>query len=79
MDKLSILQRIFCDVFDDDALKIDMSTSQEEVEEWDSVAQIKLILSIEEEFGIRFQMEEVSATKNVGEFIKMIERLLDKK
>jgi acyl carrier protein len=79
MDKLSILQRIFCDVFDDDALKIDMSTSQEEVEGWDSVAQIKLILSIEEEFGIRFQMEEVSATKNVGEFIKMIERLLDKK
>jgi acyl carrier protein len=79
MDKLSILQRIFCDVFDDDALKIDMSTSQEEVEGWDSVAQIKLILSIEEEFGIRFQMEEVSATKNVGEFIKMIESLLDKK
>jgi acyl carrier protein len=79
MDKLSILQRIFCDVFDDDTLKIDMSTSQEEVEGWDSVAQIKLILSIEEEFGIRFQMEEASTTKNVGGFIKMIERLLDKK
>ncbi len=79
METLKILQRIFCEVFDDDALNITTNTSQKEVEEWDSVAQVKLVLSIEEEFGIRFQMEEVSALKTVGGFIEVIERTLEEK
>jgi acyl carrier protein len=50
--------------------------SAEDVEEWDSLLQISIVVAIEKEFGVRFRVGEVEATRNVGEFADLILRRL---
>lgn len=66
------LNEIFCNVFDDDDLKINDSTNAEDIEDWDSLEQINLIVSIENEFGMMFEISEVSDLANVGEMADLI-------
>jgi acyl carrier protein len=65
------LQKIFDDVFLD-AVVIHEEMSAEDVEEWDSLLQITIVVAVESEFNIRFRIGEVEATKNIGEFIDLI-------
>jgi acyl carrier protein len=48
-------------------------TRRRDVADWDSVAHVKLILSLEEEFGIRFSEDEVSSIQTVGELLDAVE------
>jgi acyl carrier protein len=73
MDRLFTLQEIFRQVFDDDALAVTPDTSRRDVADWDSVAHVKLILFLEEEFGIRFSEDEVSSLETVGDLLAAIE------
>ena len=66
------LQEIFRDVFDDEELEIREEMSAKDIEDWDSLAQIKLIIAIEKEFGVKFNLEEVSKLKNIGEMLVQI-------
>ncbi|NLT09700.1 MAG: acyl carrier protein [Ruminococcus sp.] len=66
------LTAVFCDVFDDDSIKISDSTSAADIEDWDSLEHINLISAVENEFGMRFKMKEVSGMKNVGEMLDII-------
>jgi acyl carrier protein len=50
--------------------------SAKDVSEWDSLLQISIVVAVEAEFGVRFQVGEVEATKNVGEFADLIGRHL---
>lgn len=68
------LRRVFREVFDDSQLSISESTSRPDIEDWDSIAHIKLVLTTEEVFGIRFTTDEVASIKSVGQFIDIIER-----
>jgi acyl carrier protein len=77
MDILTRLRRIFRETFDDETLEVTASTGPDGLEGWDSVAQVKLVLAMEEEFGIRFDTEEVSGLKTVGEFASAIQTHLD--
>jgi len=76
MDIRERLQNVFRDVFDDENLEIFDEMTSNDVEDWDSLTHINLILDIESEFGIKFTTEEVTKAKNVGEFIKIIESKL---
>jgi acyl carrier protein len=71
---LSSLQNIFEEVFDDPNLRITPETASHEIPEWDSVAQVKLVLSVEETFGIRLSSDEVTTIHSVGDFIRAIQR-----
>ena len=53
------LQSVFIDVFDDEDLTISNSTNSDDIEEWDSLNHIALVLSIEKCFNIRFMTGEV--------------------
>lgn len=66
------LQEIFRDIFDDEELVITEEMTAADIEDWDSLAQINLILAIEKEFGVKFNLEEVSKLKNIGEMLEMI-------
>ena len=55
------LTEVFQDVFDDDGIVLSDSTSAEDIEDWDSLSHITLLSSIEEEFGLHFQMKTVTA------------------
>lgn len=65
------LEEIFEDVFDE-KVTLTSETTAEDVEDWDSLSHITLISAVEEEFGIKFKMKEVSAMKNVGEMVSII-------
>ena len=43
-----------------------------DIEDWDSLAQINLIIAIEKEFGVKFNLEEISKLKNIGEILEII-------
>ena len=67
------LTGILQDVFDDDSLQATPELTAADVEEWDSLNHVRLILTIERAFGIKFAAAEVSNLKNVGELMRLIE------
>lgn len=69
----SRLTEIFREVFDDDDLVVGPALTADDVEEWDSLNHIRLVLSIEKGFGLRFSAAEVGNLKNVGEFVELIQ------
>ena len=69
---LENLNEIFQDIFDDDSLVITETTTANDVEDWDSIEHINLIDAVEKEFGMKFNMQEVSGMKNVGEMVQII-------
>ena len=78
MDILKRLEVIFRDIFDDENIVLTNETTANDIEDWDSLAQINLIVAIRREFKINFDLEEVSKYKNVGEIVKAIENKLNK-
>lgn len=79
MEKAEIfskLHEIFMDVFDLDELELTDETSANDIEEWDSLSHIQLIVAIEKAFGIKFTSLEIMKWRNVGEMVtSMLEKL----
>ena len=76
-DISNVIQRftpIFRDVFDNDELIIHASTTAQDVDGWDSLAHIRLVVSIEKNLGLRFSASEVSELESVGEMARLILR-----
>lgn len=67
------LNSVFCDVFDDDALVITENTTADDIDDWDSLAQITLITAIEKEFAVRFDVKTALTLKKISEIIDFIE------
>lgn len=72
MDIKNDLQEIFRDVFDDENLVISEETTADDIEDWDSFAQMNLIVAMEKQFGMKFNIKEINSLKNVGEMIELI-------
>ena len=70
------LNEVFIDVFDDKEIRINDSTTANDVEGWDSLMHITLISEVENTFGIRFNMKDVAKMKNVGEMVDIILELI---
>lgn len=66
------VQEIFRDVFDEEDLDILDETNAEDIEDWDSLAQVRLTVAIEKKFGIKFDFGELNALHNVGEMLELI-------
>lgn len=66
------VQEIFRDVFDDDTLVITDLTNSDDIEDWDSLEHISLIMSMEKEFDMKFDIKEVGKLENVGGMIDLI-------
>ena len=63
---------IFKTVFSDPQLSISAATTASDIDEWDSLAQITLLMSMEQTFGIQFSLDEVEDLQNVGEIVELI-------
>lgn len=66
------MNEIFRNVFDDEEIELHDETNAEDIEDWDSLEQINLIVAIENEFGMMFDMSEVADLANVGEMVDLI-------
>lgn len=67
------LTEIIRDVLDDENLILDRETSANDVEDWDSLAHISIIVAIEKEFKVKFDLYELKPLKNLGEMIDLIQ------
>jgi len=77
MDKEKIVKElnlVFQRVFDDPSLMIFESMTAKDVEDWDSLSHIRLIVEVEKHFSISLTTKEVKSLANVGEFIHLIFR-----
>ena len=73
--KDAILQRvgeIMSDTFDLDDLNVTRETTAGEIEEWDSLSHVRLIVAIERAFKIKFSNAEIERLRNVGELVDAI-------
>jgi acyl carrier protein len=66
------LSEVFQDVFDDETITVNETTTSEDIEDWDSLEHINLIAAVEQEFGMKFTMGQVVTMKNVGEMADII-------
>jgi acyl carrier protein len=66
------LNQIFCEVFDDDDIKIAPEMTANDVDGWDSLSHVNLIVAIENKFNIRFSQKELLTFKNVGNLLDSI-------
>jgi len=79
MNRAEILKKInniFQTVFEDDSLVITELTHSADIEDWDSLAQVTLITTVEDTFNIQFLLEDVMKMQNVGNMMDIIEREL---
>ncbi len=75
MDRESVQKRlttIFQDIFDDPSLEVKDEMTAADVEAWDSLSHINLIVAVEKEFKIKLTTAEVRGLNNVGDFIALI-------
>lgn len=63
---------IIRDVLDDETIVLTRETTANDVEDWDSLAHISIIVAIEKEFKVKFDLYELKPLKNVGEMVDLI-------
>ncbi len=66
------VREIFREVFDDETLAVNDSTNSSDIEDWDSLEHITLVVSMEKEFNMKFDLKEVNKLANVGEMVDLI-------
>ncbi len=66
------VQEIFRDIFDDQDLVIVDSTNSDNIDDWDSLNHINLVVAIEKEFKIKFDFNELAGLKDVGAMVDLI-------
>lgn len=71
-----VLQGVFREVFDDTSIEIHDAMTAADIEEWDSLTHILLIVAIEKKIKLKFNTGEVVGLKNVGEMIELLAKKL---
>lgn len=66
------LNEIFVDVLDLDEVELTEATTADDIEEWDSLSHVQLVVAIEKAFGVKFTALEIMKWKNVGELVDSI-------
>jgi acyl carrier protein len=73
---LSKLTEIVRDILDDPSIVLTRESTADDVEDWDSLAHINIILAIEREFHLKFDLEELKPMENVGTLLDIIQSKL---
>ena len=67
------MEEIFTDIMDLKDIKLNDETFADDIEEWDSLSHIQIIVAIEKAFGIKFSSQEMITWKNVGDMVDCIQ------
>ena len=73
---LAAVTEILQDIFDDDTLEVTEATCSDDIEDWDSLEQINILVAIQNRFDIQFSLDDVSDLADVGDTIDLIEKKL---
>jgi len=72
------LTGIFQDIFDDDTLVLCRDLTAKQVQGWDSLTHVRLLLTVERKFGVRFSAAEAGQLSNVGDLLDLLQAKLEK-
>ena len=72
MSASSIIE-IFQDILDVKEGTVSLSTTSSDIDEWDSVATVNIIVALEDEFGIKFKLEDIQEAKTVQDFVELVQ------
>jgi len=77
MNTLQRLELVFEDTFINDSYLFSIETTQEDIEEWDSLNQVRLLMAIEQEFNIKFALDEMEKLTGVAAITEIISNKLN--
>lgn len=69
---LAKVQEIFQDILDNEEIKLTFDSTADDIEEWDSLSHVQLVVAIEKEIGVKFTSKEIMSWNKVGDMIKCI-------
>lgn len=70
----SRLSDVFHDVFEDDSIELSPQLTAKDVDGWDSLTHIRLVLTVERAFKVRFSTSEIGKLENLGDLVTLIQR-----
>jgi len=70
------VREILIDIFDDENLLVTEDTTAADIEDWDSLAQMNIMVAISKHFKVKFTVEEIATLNNVADLVKSIEAKL---
>lgn len=70
---LEQITKIFRSIFKDNSIIINEATSAQDIDDWDSLNNIQIVIAVEKHFKVRFKSSEIRAWKNVGEMVYSIQ------
>jgi acyl carrier protein len=71
-DIINRLNTIFREVFEDGSIQVTEEMTANDVEKWDSLSHLAMVIAVEKEFRIKFKLKELVSMKNVGDLINRI-------
>ncbi len=78
MTTMETLNEIFRQVFDDPSIVVNRATTADDIDEWDSLSHINLVIAVESKFRIKFALGELQTLKNVGEMADLVDKKVKK-
>ena len=76
-NRLQELTKIFIEVFGDESIVLEYETSSSDIDKWDSLNNMHLIVAIEDFYKIRFELKEIQSLQNVGELCEFVDKYLE--
>lgn len=73
---LAKVTEIVQDQLDLDALELTADSIAADVEGWDSLAHVRIMIALEQAFGVRFTTNQITSTENVGQLLDMLQSLV---
>jgi acyl carrier protein len=70
------LSEVFESVFDDDSIQLTPALTAKDVDGWDSLTHIRLLLTVERSFKVKFSTSEIGKLENVGGLVALIQEKL---
>jgi acyl carrier protein len=74
MDTMEIINGIFRQVFDDNSIVLKRETTADDIDDWDSLSHLNLVIAVEMKFGVKFALGELQSLKNVGDMVDLVEK-----
>ncbi len=74
MITLENLETVFHQVFDDHSITLQRETTADDIEDWDSLTHMNLVIALELKYSIKFALGELQKLKNVGDMLDLINK-----
>ena len=69
---IEMLEPVFREVFDDKTISLNRATTANDLDDWDSLTHMNLVIALELRFKIKFALGELQLLKNVGDMLDII-------